>query len=325
MDDGASSDGLVSVPFKSIKSDLVTHLWFHLQTTMREIMEYIAVIVLPLPPFHTTHTHWYCAGVYSERWRRVGPLIQDTLGNPEITKDYISLLFESLRLSGDATVASARLRTASVVRLIVRKPSRGGWSFPPTVQEPVERSDALDLLVRLCRCGDMTGVRTALDAGAAVNGVGCDLNRIQWTPLRAAVFSKHADVVALLLSRGGDPNGHKVMYSGVLNGTPDIVQQLLDAGGDVNAESFGVRPLFVAAASADDAVVRVLLSHPALDVSVTVEGKTAEECARERGRTAVADMIRDEVRPPTPSRPRNENKDPILALGDDIRYINFFR
>ena len=225
---------------------------------------------------------------------------------PEVSKDAVRFLVEGRRLLADETVATVENPLEDLVHVFVRDTARRAVSFPPPALWPDRHgvsSVDMDRLVQACHSGVVDGVTAALDAGAAVNDVGCDVNGLPWTPLRAAVFSKHADVVALLLSRGGDPNAHKVMYSGVLNGTPDMLQQLLDAGGDVNAESFGVRPLFVAAASADDAVVRVLLSHPTLDVSVTVEGKTAEECARERRREAVADMIRDEVRRPTIATP----------------------
>ena len=224
---------------------------------------------------------------------------------PEVTKDAVILIFEGMRLLDDQTVAGARIPHGHYVRIAVRDlAARRMLPFPPPSLRPGERhgvsSVEMDKLVQACQDGSAAKVVAALEAGAAVNDLGFDLNGRLSTPLRAAVFFKDPDVVALLLSRGGDPNGDKVMYSGVVNGTPVILQQLLDAGGDVNAEISGRVPrrlVFVAVASADEAVVRVLLSHPTLDLSVTMEGKTAEECAREWGRTAVADMIHDEVRP----------------------------
>lgn len=50
--------------------------------------------------------------------------------------------------------------------------------------------------------GDLDVVRVLLDAGAAADAV----SGFEWTPLRAAVNEGHADVVALLLERGVDPN-----------------------------------------------------------------------------------------------------------------------
>ena len=226
---------------------------------------------------------------------------------PEVTKDAVILIFEGMRLLDDQTVAGARIPHGDYVRIAVRDlAARRMLPFPPPSLRPGERhgvsSVEMDKLVQACQDGSAAKVAAALEAGAAVNDLGFDLNGRLSTPLRAAVFFKDPDVVAVLLSRGGDPNGDNVMHSGVVNGTPVILQQLLDAGGDVNADVSGVtlpprRLVFVAAASADEAVVRVLLSHPTLDLSVTMEGKTAEECAREWGRTAVADMIHDEVRP----------------------------
>ena len=224
---------------------------------------------------------------------------------PDVTRFRVTLISDGDKLEDEATCASAHLANGMTIRVVVRAAPGGrlrSHPFPPPSLAHGDQHDvataehAGSRFVRACLRGSVDDVRAALDAGAAVNDVVVDLNGLAWTPLRAAVFSKGPDVVALLLSLGGDPNGDKVMYSGVLTGTPDILQQLLDAGGDVNAESFGVRPLFVAAASADEAVIRVLLSHPTLDLRVSMEGKTADEWARERGRATVADMIHDEVR-----------------------------
>ena len=241
------------------------------------------------------------------------PCRQAAYDMPDVTRFHVTLLFEGNRLDDEATCTGADLTTGSAIRVIVRaalgRPESPPFPppslarchpFPPLLarrdqHDVVTAEHAATNFVRACLHGSMDDVRAALDAGAAVNDIGIDFNGLAWTPLRAAVFSKRPDVVALLLSLGGDPNGDTVMHSGVLNGTADIVQQLLDAGGDVNAESFGVRPVFVAAASADEAVIRVLLSDRTLDLSVRMEGKTADEWARERGRATVADMIHDEV------------------------------
>ena len=290
-DDASQATTLESIPFRGIGDKA---LLFPALATVKTLREYIAVrgsaCVCLLSGRDTAG-----AGTDVLSCCVLLPM-QLAYQDPEVCAEHVTLLWGGTPLPDADTLRGCGWRRGYVVRVVVRGSAARPLPFPPpSLQRHVEHSELLDRLVQACHGGRAADVAAALDAGAAVNDVGCDVNGLPWIPLRAAVFSKHADVVALLLSRGGDPNGHKVMYSGVLNGTPDIVQQLLDAGGDVNAESFGVRPLFVAAASADDAVVRVLLSHPALELSVTVEGKTAEECARERGRTAVADMIREQV------------------------------
>ena len=118
-------------------------------------------------------------------------------------------------------------------------------------------------------------------------------------PLAAAVAHQHRAVVVILLSHGADPNGSGVMGHGAYDSTTEILQLLVDAGGDVNRKSGWRPPIFGAIDTpAGDVAgkVRVLLSQPSLDLTITDGGKTAEQYARERGKTVIASMIAAEVR-----------------------------
>ena len=110
---------------------------------------------------------------------------------------------------------------------------------------------------------------------------------------------KHREVVAWLLSHGADVNGSRVMYHAVCNSTPAILQLLIDAGADVNRESgsvLGVRPpLIWAMAVKAEVCVRLLLAHPATDVTAAYMGRTAEQVARDRYYPALGDLIAHEA------------------------------
>ena len=74
------------------------------------------------------------------------------------------------------------------------------------------------------------------------------------------------------------------------------MQLLIDAGGRLNGRSSGPLWRSLCDSAPDAAKVRLLLAEPSLDLTFTEDGKTPEQFARRRGKTAAADMIRDEVR-----------------------------
>jgi hypothetical protein len=94
-----------------------------------------------------------------------------------------------------------------------------------------EREDRLvDSAVR----GDINGVRTLLDQGVDVNGVGHGT-----TPLIVGVEGNHVDVVLLLLSRGADVNQRTEMdgpplWCSAFKGYVEIARILIAKGADVN-------------------------------------------------------------------------------------------
>ena len=152
-----------------------------------------------------------------------------------------------------------------------------------------------DRLVAACGAGDAAAARTAIADGAVVNAAGTvGFMGIGWSqlPLHVAVEKKHRDVVILLLQHGADPNAADVMYAAARYSTPEVLQLLIDAGGCVNRESHSRPPVFWVK---DDANAAVLLGQPLLDLAVTFEGKTPEQCARSHGTASVAALIEAEV------------------------------
>ncbi len=102
-------------------------------------------------------------------------------------------------------------------------------------------------------------VRLLLDRGAAVGAAA--RNAMQVQPLHAAVASRNAETVALLLERGADV---------------DARQQV------------GYTPLMAAAAAGRQDLVDVLLRHGADPARRNDEGKTAADIARDHGHADVA-------------------------------------
>ena len=81
-------------------------------------------------------------------------------------------------------------------------------------------------------------------------------DREGFTPLHFAAQQQHADVAALLIAAGADPNarnrfGNTPLWTAMFNvrdGDGDVVRVLLDAGADVDAENnYGASPRSLAA------------------------------------------------------------------------------
>ena len=162
-------------------------------------------------------------------------------------------------------------------------------------------------------------------ADLTVEGSTCTGHR--FTALQAAVVSTSSggyDVVAYLISRGGNANANDVMYYGVQYGDYEILQLLINGGGDINRTSGGELPLFTAirlgtslstgtagttagtgtastsgyrmSEDVGQKQVAVLLSQPELNLLLTdAAGKTAEQLATTLGKRNVAALIRAEV------------------------------
>lgn len=145
-----------------------------------------------------------------------------------------------------------------------------------------------------------------------------DMDMAGLSPLLHAAFRRRADVVALLLARGGDPEradltgrtpltqaaaggdlatvsalfagGAKVeapaagrpsaLHAAALYGTPEVVEALLRAGGRVGrADKNGVTPLHYAALAANGPAARLLIDGGADVNAATSKGVTPLLCA----------------------------------------------
>ena len=161
------------------------------------------------------------------------------------------------------------------------------WSF--TV--PAQAGNLNDL----AKNGDVAGVASALDKGAAVDEVdgvtalyiacekgnlelakllidrGADVNLpVTWqrTPLYAATNGGYADIVKLLLGSGADPNqvakAQTALHLAATNGCLQCAIDLVDAGADVNAlTADGSPPIHFAKLGGHDDVAAYLQSHGA--------------------------------------------------------------
>jgi ankyrin repeat protein len=110
--------------------------------------------------------------------------------------------------------------------------------------------------------GRTSAVEALLGRGADVHAVARNDMRVQ--PLHAAVAARSADVVALLLDRGADPNAR---------------------------QQVGYTPLMGAAGAGRTELVNLLLARGADPTLAADDGKTAASCARDHGHHELADRL----------------------------------
>ncbi len=120
------------------------------------------------------------------------------------------------------------------------------------------------------------------------------------TPLGLAAFFGHLDAVVFLLDHGAEINATATnptfpfapLHSAMSGGHKEIFLLLLQRGADVNVrEGGGMTVLHEAAAIGDSGYVNLLLERGANPAAKTDEGKLPEHFARQRGFTAVADLL----------------------------------
>ena len=130
-------------------------------------------------------------------------------------------------------------------------------------------------------CGYADVVQSLIDRGADPNAFckGCDEHDhdVKWTPLHAAIYKEHRDIVLLLLEAGADTETRSsrnktALYMATSRGCADIVRQLISHGADLNAEceDLGMyynvvmwTPLHGALRNGIPLIARMLLEHGA--------------------------------------------------------------
>jgi ankyrin repeat protein len=118
-------------------------------------------------------------------------------------------------------------------------------------------------------------------------------------PLSLAAFFGRPSTVRLLLARGADvhapaQNAMKVqpLHAAVASRKAETVALLLEHGADANArQQVGYTPLMGAAAAGREDLVDLLLGRGADPSLISEDGKTAADVAREHGHTALAERL----------------------------------
>jgi hypothetical protein len=171
-------------------------------------------------------------------------------------------------------------------------PGRGG---PATV---------VSRLIYACVDGDLEHVRRMVAEGTPVDGA----NEVNHTPLMAAARYHHVPVVEFLLGVGADVHrrdmyGHTPLHWSVAErpGTEpfyrgelqrDCVRLLIERGAAIDAQDDdGGTPLMKAAWFGCLPSIVELLDHGASVSIRDAKGRSAEELARQRGHSVVAEML----------------------------------
>lgn len=142
--------------------------------------------------------------------------------------------------------------------------------------------------------GDLQSVRWLLDHGAQINVV----TRFERaTPLHWAAEQGKAEIVALLLDRGADPEAGNLAGSTALHiaaklGHEPVVRLLLERKLDANAANLaGVTPLMLAARSGNASAVRLLIAAGARLDAKDRTGMTARDVAQKLGRSELLPLL----------------------------------
>jgi ankyrin repeat protein len=131
-------------------------------------------------------------------------------------------------------------------------------------------------------------VRSLIDRGADLNAKSDDwmdlVGPVWWTPLHAAIYKKHRDIVLLLLEGGADTEtrsnrGETALYLASSCGRTEIMRLLFSHGADPNARVgtcyVGWTPLHAASHRGRPEVARMLVEHGANPNALDYLGGTA--------------------------------------------------
>jgi ankyrin repeat protein len=154
--------------------------------------------------------------------------------------------------------------------------------------------------IRAAYRGDVEAMLRFLDDGFPPN----EGNEVGYTALMGAARGESADMIRLLLSRGAqaglaDKRGCTALHWAVAQSVGDPARQvacvrtLIEAGADPNARNEAdVTPLMNAAWFGCCDSVRELLRCGADPRASNLKGKSAKDCASERGHKAVEELLK---------------------------------
>ncbi len=142
--------------------------------------------------------------------------------------------------------------------------------------------------------GNLAAVQEFVSKGTPVDSTVDDKS----TALMWAAFNGHTAVVAYLLEKGAtvdtkDSNGRTALLYASSGPFAETVGLLLRNGADVNVQgkTEGFTPLMMAASEGYLDVARVLLLNGAAVDTKDRDGDTAKKFAREKGHTAVLELL----------------------------------
>ena len=212
---------------------------------------------------------------------------------------------------------------ADIIELPVAAPVE---SSVPVMPATLLRSNEtrIDALVIACEEGDLDFVKTLVNSGIDVNGIGSE----GFTPLMMAVREDETEIVGYLLKQGADVNqvyngwtalleavdegsvksmkhlleaGAKVNYywtqdttaigMAASEGNLDCLQLLLDHGADINGFGNSIPPLHIAVAEDQRAIVDYLISQKVNINKKDVDGRTPLMYAASEGHKFMAKKL----------------------------------
>jgi ankyrin repeat protein len=178
------------------------------------------------------------------------------------------------------------------------------WSLgvPIAAQDSVPPAAAEQALMESAYLGKLVEVQRLVSAGAVVDAA----DQEHRTSLMWAAFNGHTAVVEYLLEKGAklgakDASGRTALMYASSGPFAETVELLLKEGAEVNVQGKleGFTALMTAASEGQLEVVRLLLAHGADPSLVDKDGDTAASFARQKGHSAVVDLLEN---PPAPSQ-----------------------
>ena len=178
-------------------------------------------------------------------------------------------------------------------------------SAPIVAEDQSPQAMAEQALLQAAFNGNLEAVQELVSKGISPNATDSE----QHTPLMWAAFNGHTPVIRYLLEKGAnieakDESGRSALMYASSGPYAETVEFLLDHGAEVNVQGTleGFTALMTAAAEGQLEVVRLLLGHGADLALKDKDGDTAESFARQKGHTAVVELLKN---PPPPAADKN--------------------
>lgn len=165
--------------------------------------------------------------------------------------------------------------------------------------------DRAAFFVHYARSGDLAAVTRELNAGIGVNVH----DNIGQTALIAAISQGSAEITALLLKRGANPDEADnagwtpLHYATYFGSGVELIDLLLKAGAKIDAQNDrGITPLYFATATAHEIQVAYLIAHKADRNIASNNGITPLRLAQTKGFETIALLLDPAAPKPAPPK-----------------------